>query len=145
NSNGDSLPAFSPDGRALAFVRNGSTRGHSTLYVLEHGTVRTVVSEQRGINGLSWISNSELLFSSNRSGPNMLWRISVKGGAPAPILGAGRGTKFVSYSRATGRIAYTEDHINTNVWRLTLNQTTPAIPEKFLFSSRQTESAEYSP
>jgi len=145
SSAGDFLPAFSPNSGALAFVRNGSTRGHSSLYVLEHGTVRRVLSEQRAINSLSWISNKELLFSSNRSGPSMLWRISVKGGVPAPILGAGRGTKFVSYSRATRRIAYTEDHLNTNVWRLRLNQTTPAVPEKFLFASRETESAEYSP
>ena len=145
NSAGDFLPAFSPDGRALAFVRNRSTRGHSSLYVLEHGIVRTILSQERAINGLSWISKKELLFSSNRSGPSMLWRISVKGGAPAPILGAGRATNFISYSRATGRIAYTEDHLNTNVWRLRLNQTIPVIPEKLLFSSRETESAEYSP
>ena len=145
NSAGDSLPAFSPDGDSLAFVRNGSTRGHSSLYVLEHSTLRRISSEQRGINGLSWMSNKELLFSSNRSGPSMLWRISAGGSTPSPILGAGRGTKFISYSRATHQIAYTEDHISTNIWRVRLNQTTSPIPEKFLFSSRNTETPEYSP
>ncbi|MBV9269334.1 MAG: PD40 domain-containing protein, partial [Acidobacteriaceae bacterium] len=144
-SAGDFLPAFSPDGRALAFVRNASTRGHSSLYVLEHGTLRRILAQERGINGLSWISNKELLFSSNRSGPSMLWRISLNSAAPEPILGAGRGTKFFSYSRTTGHICYTENHLNTNVWRLRLKQRVPALPQKLLFSSRETESAEYSP
>jgi serine/threonine protein kinase/Tol biopolymer transport system component len=144
NSAGDFLPAFLPDG-TLAFVRNGSTRGYSNLYVLEPGGLRRILSEERAIHGLSGLSKEQLLFSLNRSGPATLWRISRRGGTPSPILGAGRGIRFISYSPVTGRVAYAEGHSNTNVWRLRLNPTAEGIPEKLLFSSRETESAEYSP
>jgi len=103
-SAGDLLPAFSPDGQFLAFVRNGSTRGHSSINLLDRGArrERRVLSEERAISGLAWMSPRQLLFSSNRTGPNTLWRLSLPGGTPSPLLGAGRGMSFISYSRATG-------------------------------------------
>lgn len=140
NSEGDSLPAFSPDGRALAFVRTGSSRGNGSLYVFEHGGSRLVLSQQEAIDGLSWMSNKQLLFSSNT-----LWRISIRGGRPSPILGAERGIMSISYSPTTGRVTYAERHLNTNVWRLRLDRRASATPEKLLSSSLLTESAEYSP
>jgi serine/threonine protein kinase/Tol biopolymer transport system component len=140
NSEGDSLPAFSPDGRTLAFVRTGNSRGSGRLYVFEHGSPRLVLSQQEAIDGLSWLSNQQLVFSSST-----LWRVSVRGGAPSPILGAGRGITSISYSPQTGGIAYAEQHLNTNVWRLRLDRRAGATPERLLFSSLLTESADYSP
>ena len=138
NSEGDNIPAFSPDGRALAFVRIGSSRGYDGLYILDHGSSRLVLSLPT-IDGLSWLSNQELLFSSNT-----LWRVSVRGGRPSPILGAGRGITSISYSPQAGGIAYAERRLNTNVWRIRMDRRAKAAPEKLLFSSFLTESADYS-
>jgi Tol biopolymer transport system component len=108
--------------------------------------VRRVLSEERGISGLAWMSARQLLFSSNRSGPNMLWRLSLSDGAPSPILGAGRGMTFFSYSPATGKVGFAEESSNKNIWRIPLRRgTSQSVAEKFLFSSRKTDSAEYAP
>jgi serine/threonine protein kinase/Tol biopolymer transport system component len=147
-SAGDCLPAFSPDGRLLAFVRNGSTRGHSSINLLDRGArrERRVLSEERAISGLAWMSPRQLLFSSNRSGPNTLWRLSLPAGRPSPLLGAGRGMMFISYSRATGRVAFGEESRNENIWRIPLHRgKSQSVAEKFLFSSRKTDSPEYAP
>jgi serine/threonine protein kinase/Tol biopolymer transport system component len=145
-SAGDLLPAFSTDGHFLAFVRNGSSRGNSSIYVLDptRNRTRRILSEERNIWGLAWMSNQELLFSSNRTGRRMLWHISRQGGTPVPVLGAGREAGIISYSRAKGQVAFSEESSNTNVWRIRLGAAR-GTPQKLLFSSRNTESAEYSP
>lgn len=144
---GDFSPTLSPNGRFLAFVHQGSTRGDSTINVLsDDHIVRRIWSEERGISGLTWMSDRQLLFTSNRSGPNMLWQLRVGGGVPSPILGAGRGMSFISYARATRTVAFAQENWNTNIWRFLLKQSGNGISaEKFLFSSRKTDSAEYSP
>jgi Tol biopolymer transport system component len=144
---GDFSPALSPNGRFLAFVHQGSTRGDSTINLLsDDHIVRRIWSEERGISSLAWMSDSQLLFTSNRSGPNLLWRLRVGGGVPSPILGAGRGMSFISYARATGAVAFAQENWNTNIWRVRLKQSGRGISaEKFLSSSRKTDSAEYSP
>lgn len=140
NSSGDAIPAFSPDGHALAFVRTASMLGNGTLYVLQNGRLEAVVSERVGIQGLSWMSNNELLFSSNT-----LWSIAVRGGRPSPILGTGRGMIGISYSTTKGRVAYAERYLKTNVWRLRLDQKTRATPQRLLSSANETDSPDYSP
>ena len=145
---GDSFPAFSPDRRFLAFVRNISSRGGSSIYLLElrTGKLRRILSEERTISGLAWMSNQDILFSSNRTGPDLLWQVPIRGGAPSPIVDAGRGMGAISYSATRGLVAFAEQYSNRNVWRIALKQhDPPPVPEQFLFSSRKTDSPEFSP
>lgn len=145
-TNGDSSPVFSPDGRSLAFIRKRSARGNERIFVLplDGGEPREVVSEARGISDVAWLSSSELLYSSNRSGPPMLWRISLRGGTPELIPNAGRGMAFLSYSPTGGRVLFAEQSIHTNLWQRNLDASARP-PEKMAASSRKTDSAEFSP
>ena len=144
---GDSFPAFSPSGRSLAFVRTRSQRGISDVYLQTGGGVpRRLTFDDKTIGGVAWANERRILFTSNRSGPMLLWSIPVAGGAPVPVLGTARGIMQISCAQAAGGVAYAEIFRNTNVWRVALSGGKAAgKPAKFLFSSRQTESAEYSP
>jgi Tol biopolymer transport system component len=53
---------------------------------------------------------------------------------------------FISYSRAGGRVAFAEESRNENIWRIPLRRgKSQSVAEKFLFSSRKTDSGEYAP
>jgi len=75
---GASETAWSPDGQALAFRRNGQI----ARYDLRRGTVE-LVCEARNGTGLSWGARSDLLFA---SGPGHgLYRVAAEGGVPAAV------------------------------------------------------------
>ena len=119
---GDCSPAFSPDGKYLAFVRN-------TLDVLElfrmpasGGAATQLTFDHADIQGITWTPDSkEIIFSSSRQGSPSLWRISAQGGAPdrLPILGAAWAMR-PSISRAGNRLAYTNVDFTASIWRATL-------------------------
>ena len=58
NGDHDSAPAWSPDGRSLAFAsRRSAKKGEATLHVLPVGTsgeTRTIASMKEGIDEVSW-------------------------------------------------------------------------------------------
>lgn len=144
---GDFSPAFSPDGRSLAFIRREGARGNTTIYVLQHDGrgPRGIDFEERRISDLAWISDRQLIFACNRSGPNMLWQLSIGEGGPTPLLGAGRGMEFITYSPVTGNVAFEEARRNENIWRIGLKQgKAEGAAEKFLFSSRKTDGPDIS-
>jgi Tol biopolymer transport system component/DNA-binding winged helix-turn-helix (wHTH) protein len=80
---GDVDPAFSPDGRRVAFFRTSST-GANDLYVADigpglvpAGEPRKLTSDSRGARSPVWTPDGKaILFTSDRGGLNSLWRIS---------------------------------------------------------------------
>ena len=79
----DLLPAFSPDGHTLAFIRNNS---HLFLMSFQDGEPRRVTVETARIRGLAWTEDGrDLMFSTTRNGIGGLWRIPATGGEPTPL------------------------------------------------------------
>lgn len=144
---GDSMPAFSPDGRTLAFVRAVSERGTTDVYLVpvSGGAPRRITFDGRTISGLAWASNERVVFTSNRTGGQTLWAISINGGGSAELIAAaGRNVTAVSTAPGTGRLALVESFINTNIWRADLSQ--PQLPPvKLLATTRRNDSPKYSP
>jgi Tol biopolymer transport system component len=60
----------------------------------------------------------ELVFSSNRAGSYSLWRISPEGGTPVHVEGIGLDARQPSIARAGGRLVYSQQSIDTNIWRI---------------------------
>jgi Tol biopolymer transport system component len=120
------LPAFSPVGKTLAFVRN-LTHDVSDIYLLEveRGRLRQLTFDSRRIRGLAWTPDGkELVFSSNRSGGHKLWRIAApSGGQPAALEGVGEDAMDPVISGSRGgsvRMAYeyVQEDFNIRVVKL---------------------------
>ena len=88
---GGTYPDFSPDGRWIAFgAADGSLRkvaadgsGLSTLAPLDAG----------GVNGITWISDREIVFARLNLAFRGLWRVPADGGEPV---------RFTRFDSATG-------------------------------------------
>jgi len=146
---GDSSPAFSPDGKSLAFVRN-------TLDILEvfrmpatGGSPTQLTFDHADIQGIAWTPDSQnLIFSSSRQGSPSLWRISAQGGVPErlPLAGSAWAMR-PAISRNGKRLAYTSVSYTAAILKTTL---TPdhkvAGPfEHFITSTGLEEGPQYSP
>jgi DNA-binding winged helix-turn-helix (wHTH) protein len=77
---GDGFPAFSPDGKMIAFARNSG--GISELYLVSVvGGEAQRLTFSNGSTNPVWISDGrEILFSSNTGGKGGLWKIPAAGG-----------------------------------------------------------------
>jgi len=149
DSVGDTGPLFSPDGRWLAFRRTSSS-GVNDIYILSSsgGEPRRLTHDNRFTAGHAWTSKGrEIVFSSNRSGPRSLWRVPASGGSAQSVAALGEGAYYLAISRDGRRLAYSKFTSDSNVWRMELpSPGAPAhAPQKFLYSTRNETSAQYSP
>jgi Tol biopolymer transport system component len=118
----DAYPAFSPDGKQLAFVR---TRTYSSydLYVIpaEGGEPRRLATQGQLIFGLDWTDDGrEIVYSSGVSSFSdaTLWRVPVDGG-PARRLEAVRERGWLPAISPDGRrLAFTRRSGDTNIWQV---------------------------
>ena len=114
---GDTSPAFSPDGRQLAFVRNISGGLGDVFITSVDGRDPTrVTSDNADVLGVDWEPDGRhLVFSSDRSGGISLWRAPVTGGTPVLLAGGGAKVKHPSIARRAGVIAYEDWHYEINL------------------------------
>jgi Tol biopolymer transport system component len=134
---GDAVPAFSPDGKSLAFVR---LRNYSIgdVYVMPVAArqPRQLTHDGAAFFGLSWTADGkELVFSSDRTGDARLWRIAASGGTPRPLLGIG-GPDFaggVSISRH--RLVFAREISDQNIWKVAVRGSNMAAPPTQLIAS----------
>ena len=121
---GDYYPAFSPDGRYVAFARALSFSSHD-LYVqpLAGGPPQRLTFDGLTIDGLAWTPDSrEIVFASHRgASSDSLWRIAASGGTPQKIVTFGEDVTSPAISRAGGRLAYTRRLDDLNIWLYTLD------------------------
>jgi len=124
DSTGDIYPAFSPDGRSLAFVRLRGAWGSligidGDVYVqdiagdaLAETVPRRLTFDNTEVAGLDWAADGRsIVFSSSRSGVLRLWRVGLEISALQPVA-PGDNAVFPSISRKSDRLAYGQ-HIVT--------------------------------
>lgn len=118
---GDSYPAFSPNGKTLAFIRS-SSRATTDLYLLslDGGALRRLTFDSTSILGLAWTSDGrEIVFASTRGGSiYSLWRIPATGGTPERLPTIGQGVISPAISRQGNHLAYTQTLDDLNIWRV---------------------------
>ena len=151
---GDGTPAFSPDGKSLAFSRT-STIGVSEVYVLNltadfsaNGEPKQITSRHQWTSGLAWTpAGREIIFSSGSN--NELWRVAVsRSGAPGPLVFAGEHGTLPATSTQGNRLAFSREYASdANIWRLDLSgpNTKADKAVKLIASTRNEEVPQYSP
>ena len=146
-STGDYYPAFSPDGRRLAFAR-ASSFSATDLFVLQlpNGEPKRLTFDGLTIDGLAWTSDGRaIVFSSRRGGSyNSLWRIPVRGGTPERVSAFGEDVISPAISR--NRLAYTRLRDDMNIWGIELDAAGKVTNKAPLIASTFRDSdPEYSP
>src|SRR6185295_17298774 len=98
---GDISPAFSPDGRQIAFVRSISGAiGDLFVAPLSGGPAARVTVDNADVLGVDWEPDGRhLVFSSDRNGGISLWRVPVTGGEPMLLAGGGAKLKHPTIAR----------------------------------------------
>jgi Tol biopolymer transport system component len=150
-STGDSCPAFSPDGRTLAFVRWAGWSS-SDLYLLDLSQDFKPVGEPERLTfgnwraaGPAWTTDgSSLVFSASGN----LWRVDASGaGKPQRLAAIGANGAYPAISRRGNRLAFAQEQYHENIWRIEIP--TPGAnanpPQKFIPSRRNDIHPQLSP
>lgn len=140
----DSFPAFSPDGKTLAFVRSYTFSARELMTVPAGGGPETRLTfDQRAIWGVAWSPNGrEILFSANRGGGDNLWRIAARGGTPVRISATPHNAFYPAVAHRAGRLVYTEVYSDSNLY---LRQIGGAAQKIVAQSTREDHSPHFSP
>ena len=143
---GDSTPAFSPDGKVLAFVRGASSRDVE-IYTMPAtgGEPKRLTFDNRSGRSLAWTADGrEILFSLWASATFRLWRVSAAGGTPEQ-LAVGQGGSTLAISRQGDHLAYSQESRDTDIWRIGTSGPTSMRPTRLISSTRLDYGPQYSP
>jgi eukaryotic-like serine/threonine-protein kinase len=151
----DSQPAFSPDGRTLAFVRE-VTLGIRDIYLSTLskdfqpiGEPKRLTFENRLTFSPVWtVAGHDIIFSSGPFFGLSLFRIAASGsGKPRRLAAVGEVGLEPAISGRTQRLVYTRELIDVNVWRLEVpgSQRKISSPMKLISSTRVDGHAQFSP
>jgi Tol biopolymer transport system component/DNA-binding winged helix-turn-helix (wHTH) protein len=143
---GDYNPAFSPDGRTLAF--NRGSQGITSIYTMhsEGGEEHKLISGSQYGWGLAWTADGrDIVFG--RAGwlpkSGWLWKISARGGKPERLQFGQEGGEP---SIRGNRLAYARQLANLNIWKRPLGPSDSASRgEKFLTSTTIESGPQFSP
>lgn len=151
NAFGDFAPAFSPDGRSVAFIRLGSKRGIHIVPV-DGGEPRLLTPE-----GLLWAERltwtpdgRDLVFSSGsgaRGSSSNLWKLSASGGTPERLAVGGDNAANPTISSRGNRLAYEQLMQDANIWQIEVPTSTPTVrvPARLIASTRHEAGPQFSP
>ncbi len=146
---GDCSPAFSPDGRWLAFVRViSAVVGEVYLVPLEGGEPKRLTFDGAGASNLAWApSGREIVFASRHGGKSRLFRIPVEGGTPEWLAASGSDAQYPTFSRQGNRLAWRRNSDNQDIFRLMRSRNSESVePLANLIASTALEaSPRYSP
>ncbi|MDQ3172133.1 MAG: protein kinase, partial [Acidobacteriota bacterium] len=116
----DRMPAFSPDGSAIAFFQNEKGPiGDYWVVPISGGEARRLTFDTIHGGSPAWAPDGRfIIFPSQRAGSMTLWRVPVSGGQPEPLLmSAGEDTE-PQISRDGRKLIYTNTR-NSHVLILT--------------------------
>src|SRR5499426_421029 len=146
---GDCSPAFSPDGKQLAFVRViSAVVGEVYLVSLNGGEPKRLTFDGAGANTLAWTPNGrEIVFSSRLGGKSRLFRIPVEGGGAEWLAATGSEAQYPAFSRDGSRLAWRQNTSDEDIFRLALKSGSENVPPltSLIVSTALEASPRYSP
>jgi Tol biopolymer transport system component/DNA-binding winged helix-turn-helix (wHTH) protein len=139
---GDLTPAFSPDGRRIAFTRASETAVRDLFWVAaEGGEVHALTHDRTNIDSLAWdVDADSIIFSSNRGGKSALWRVALKDPNPKRMPMGTEDASQPAVSRVGNalRVAYVQ---GSAVWGIVEVAAGSNAEPRSIISSTQQDSA----
>jgi Tol biopolymer transport system component len=117
---GDLNPAWSPDGKKVAFTRASETAVRDIYWIsLANGQVHQLTHDRMDIDSLTWSADSaSVVFSSNREGKYALWRMGLNQNAPVRLSVGTEDAYQPAIGPKPGEMAYTQGATIWNIVRL---------------------------
>jgi dipeptidyl aminopeptidase/acylaminoacyl peptidase len=119
---GDYHPAFSPDGRTVAFSRADALYRHELwITSIGGGESRRIATSRGQVNGLAWTADGRsVVFASGRGFPGQfdLWLTDVAGGGTTWLPSRGRRAMRPSIARGADCLVFEEQSFECNLVRL---------------------------
>ena len=145
----DTDPAFSHDGRTLAFVRvTGLYRAEIYSQNIDTAEAKRLTYDKADIWGLAWTPDGrDIVFSSKRSGFPTLWRIPASGGTSEPLAAVGANAFSPAVSFRSNVLAYVNQETNVNIWGIRIDPSgrSESEPRKLISGTGTQLDSEISP
>ena len=134
----DLFPAFSPDGRTIAFTRD-TGRGISSIYLLPFQPDGSGAGQPVALRWASfqdtycarpaWTPDSkQIVFASNRMGEHHLWEVKINQAAQPELLESlGSNVKDAAIS-AGGSLAFVRETFDPNIWSIDISRSKKSVP-----------------
>jgi len=154
-ASGDFVPAVSPDGREVAFVRRLADY-NDDLFVAElhdgntAGAPRRITSDRQGKSSPVWTTDGkEIVYAAGEATSFLaMYRVRASGGPAVRLAGVGDYATFLAIAPKGHRLVYSRQFLDVNIWRMPLASGpggSVGPPIKFLSSTRYETSPAYSP
>ncbi len=107
-------PRWSWDGKWIAYTTSNPNGGVGDIIITDANTLaasRNLTNELQQLYGLTWTpDNKYIIFASKRTGPSLLWRVSVEGGSIESLTGPTGDFAAPSMSQTNRTLVFSHYH-----------------------------------
>jgi Tol biopolymer transport system component/DNA-binding winged helix-turn-helix (wHTH) protein len=137
------MPAFSPDGRRIAFVCTTSVGVYGVYVAPLDGGRPTRFATVMGVpQGLTWEVDGSLIVANDSGDGGGLWKLTADGRMSRLPFGE----EGSAPARHGADVAYVRAHQAVEIWRMDLNASEAATTaQRLIFSTRSEITPQYSP